>query len=139
MSLYLTGNTKIDHPVVPTNVIVVGSRYKVNFGPSAKSQVHLVDRQKQCSCSLGKDCSAVKDVEVYLQSGGQRAFEPMPPCPICGAPTLRDHKWDGRYTHEIGWRCFEGGLAHFLQAKALRIQKAINLNKADCLKPSADS
>lgn len=130
MSLYLTGNAKIDQAVVPANVIVVGSRYKVNLGFSVKPQVHLVDRLLRCSCSMGKDCPAVKAVAVYLQRGGQRAFDSMPPCPICGAFTTRDRKWDGRYTHEIGWRCVEGGLAHFLQAKALRIQKAISRNKA---------
>jgi hypothetical protein len=131
MSLNLTGNTKIDHPVVPANVIVVGSRYKVNLGPSVKPQVHLVDRQRQCSCILGKDCPAVKAVAEYLRNGGQRAFDSMPPCPICGAFTTRDRKWDGRYTHEIGWRCMEGGLSHFLQAKAREIQKAISPHKAE--------
>jgi hypothetical protein len=104
MSLYLIGNTKIDQAVVPANVIVVGSKYKVNFSSSIKPQVHLVDRLMQCSCSLGNDCPAVKAVAVYLQSGGQRAFDSLPLCPICGAFTLRDRKWDGRYTHDIGWR-----------------------------------
>ena len=131
MSLYLTGNTKNDLSVVPTRVIVVGSKYKVNFDPSVKPQVHLVDRRKECSCELGKDCPAVEVVAGYLRNGGRRAYDSMPTCPICYAPTMRDRKWDGRYTHDIGWRCIEGGLAHFLQAKALRIQKAISLHKAE--------
>ena len=32
--------------------------------------------------------------------------------------TVRDRKWDGKYTKELGWRCTAGGLRHFLEAKA---------------------
>ena len=117
--------TPHDFTDLPTHVMVVGYRYKVDFGPSVKPRVHLVDKQRRCSCELGADCPAIEAVAVYLCSGGPRAPDPIPSCPICGAETVRDRKWDGRYTKELGWRCTAGGLSHFLQSKALRIQEAL--------------
>lgn len=41
------------------------------------------------------------------------------PCPICGAPTKRDGKWDYMYRKEcngIGWICSSGGSKHFHSA-----------------------
>jgi hypothetical protein len=41
------------------------------------------------------------------------------PCPICGAPTKRDPKWDFMYRKEcngLGWICTEGGSKHFHSA-----------------------
>lgn len=52
-------------------------------------------------------------------------FESMPPCcPICGSAIVRDRQWDGKHTRQLGWRCLnpDGGLSHFLQAKAGRIR-----------------
>jgi len=108
----------------PIRIMVVGCRYKVDFGPSVKPQVHLVDQQQHCSCELDTACPAIKAVVEYLRNGGQRAPEPLPPCPICGAETYRDRDWDNQYTHELGWRCTVGGLTHFLQAKTERIKEA---------------
>ena len=45
------------------------------------------------------------------------------PCPICGAKVVRDPVWDGPYTHELGWRCTQGGIGHFIQQKLARIRK----------------
>jgi hypothetical protein len=47
----------------------------------------------------------------------------MPPCPICGSATIRDPKWDGKFTKQPGWRCVSGGIGHFLQAKTERIKQ----------------
>lgn len=104
---------------------MVGYRFKVDFGPSVKPRVHLVDKQRRCSCELGTACPAIEAVAEYLRSGGQRAPGPVPPCPICGAETVRDKEWDGKYTKELGWHCTAGGLSHFLQDKAERIKDAI--------------
>ena len=39
-------------------------------------------------------------------------------CPVCGAKTVGDLLWYGKFTHKQSWRCTKGGLAHFLWAKA---------------------
>ena len=110
---------------LPTRVRVVGYIYLVDFGPTTQPRFHTVNKQRRCSCELGAGCPAIEAVAGYLRNGGQRAPEPMPPCPICGAETFRDRKWDGKYTKELGWRCSAGGLSHFLQAKAERIKEAL--------------
>jgi hypothetical protein len=46
-------------------------------------------------------------------------------CPICGAETVGDLGWYGIYTKTPGWRCKKGGLAHFLEWKAQRIQQKV--------------
>jgi hypothetical protein len=40
-------------------------------------------------------------------------------CPICGAVTIRDHKYDYLYRKEcngLGWKCSTGGYTHYIQA-----------------------
>src|SRR5512139_786127 len=81
-------------------IMVVGYRYKVDFGPAVRPQVHLVDQHQHCSCELDTTCPAVKAVAEYLLNGGKRAPELLPPCPICGAETFRDRDWDNKYTLE---------------------------------------
>ncbi len=109
---------------LPIRIMVVGYRYKVDFGPFVKPQVHLVDQHQHCSCELDAACPAVKAVAYYLLIGGKRAPELLPPCPICGAETFRDRDWDNKYTLELGWRCTISGLTHFLQAKTEKIKEA---------------
>jgi len=77
----------------PIRIMVVGYRYKVDFGPSVKPQVHLLDQQKHCSCELDTACPAIKAVAEYLCNGGLRAPAPLPLCPICGAETFHDRVW----------------------------------------------
>ncbi|NJD60806.1 MAG: hypothetical protein C3F13_16285 [Anaerolineales bacterium] len=108
----------------PIRIMVVGYRYMVDFGPSVRPQVHLVDQLQHCSCELDTACPAIIAVAEYLRNGGQPAPESLPPCPICGAETYRDRDWDNQYTHEFGWVCTEGGLSHFLQAKTEKIKEA---------------
>jgi hypothetical protein len=105
-----------------TTVQIIGSVYKVDFGVNVQPRFHLVGKDKKCGCELGTGCPAVEAVREYLREGGPRAPDPMPPCPICGAATTRDTRWDGRRTRELGWCCTEGGTRHFLQAKADRIR-----------------
>ena len=123
-------------PVQPAQarVTVIGSRYSVAFATDI--QTHLVDKQRRCSCTLGSACPAVTAVAEYLLNGGQSAPDPAQ-CPICGAATVPDHVWDGKFTREPGWRCVKGGLAHFLQAKARRIQKRRQLSAASEHEPFA--
>jgi hypothetical protein len=122
----------------PTRIRVVGYIYLVDFGPTTQPRFHTVNKQRRCSCELGADCPAIEAVAEYLRNGGQRAPDPLPPCPtlrsaqcgVCGAETVRDRKWDGKNTKEPGWRCSEGGLTHFLQAKAERIKEALRQQSA---------
>ncbi len=126
----LTQKPEIDLAGRQTRIRVIGYTYLVDFGPSTQSRFHTVNKQRRCSCQLKETCPAIEAVAEYLRNGGQRAPDPMPPCPICGADTVRDRKWDGKYTKELGWRCSEGGLTHFLQAKAERIKEALRQQSA---------
>ncbi len=106
----LTQKPEIDLAGRPTRIRVIGYTYLVDFGPSTQPRFHTVNKQRSCSCPLKETCPAIEAVAEYLRNGGQRAPDPMPPCPICGAETVRDRKWDGKYTKELGWRCTAGGL-----------------------------
>ena len=123
-----------DKSPAQTQVTIIGSRYRVAFPTDI--QAHLVDKQRRCSCALGLVCPAVKAVAEYLMNGGQRAPDPAQ-CPICDAATVPDHAWDGKFTREPGWRCVKGGLTHFLQAKARRIQNRRQLSAASDPEPIA--
>jgi hypothetical protein len=122
---------------LPTRIRVIGYAYLVDFGSSTQPRFHTVNKQRSCSCPLKETCPAIEAVAEYLRNGGQRAPDPMPPCPtlrsaqcgVCGAETVRDRKWDGKYTKEFGWRCTAGGLRHFLEAKAERIKEALRRNQ----------
>ncbi len=115
--------------VAAPTVCVQGFLYLVDLGPESAQRYHRVSKNKQCSCG-DVYCEAIDAVRFYLQSGGARAPNPegMPSCPICGGKTYRDRNWDGKYTKELGWRCSNGGLRHFLEAKAKRIQKQQSKN-----------
>ncbi len=108
------------------SVSVQGCEYLVDFGLGNSRRFHRVGKDKTCSCG-NPVCPAIEAVRSYLQAGGVRAPDPegMPACPICGSSTTRDRNWDGKYTHELGWRCEKGGILHFLQAKAERIKRNI--------------
>jgi hypothetical protein len=134
----LTQRAEIDLAGRPTRIRVIGYTYLVDFGPSTQPRFHTVNKQRSCSCPLKETCPAIEAVAEYLRNGGQRAPDPMPPCPtlrsaqcgVCGAETVRDRKWDGKYTKELGWRCTAGGLRHFLDAKAERIKEALRRKQA---------
>ncbi len=125
----LTQKVEIDLAGRPTRIRVIGYTYLVDLGPSTQPRFHTVNKQRRCSCQLKETCPAIEAVAEYLRNGGQRAPDPMPPCPICGAETVRDRKWDGKYTNELGWCCTAGGLRHFLEAKAERIKEALRRNQ----------
>ncbi len=99
-------------------------QYIVDFGKDHSIRYHQVGKNKECSCGVS-DCKAVEAVRQYLLAGGRRAESPpeRSGCPICGSKTYPDHTWNGKYTRTFGWRCEKGGLSHFLEAKAKRIQK----------------
>ena len=111
------------------SVSIQGSQYRVDFGKDSQLRFHTVSKNKECSCGAPY-CEAIEAVRQYLQAGGLRAPDPegMPPCPICGGRTYRDRTWDGKYTCTLGWRCEKGGLRHFLEAKAERIQQQLAEN-----------
>ena len=112
-------------PEASTVVTVYGSAYRVLF--PREGLIHYVDKGKVCSCGQ-RDCPAVPAVAVYLRNGGKRAPDLLKNCPICGAKIELDQVWDGKYTHQPGWRCQKGGLRHFLEAKANRIQRQLAQN-----------
>jgi hypothetical protein len=116
-------------PVAVPTVSIQGFVYLVDFGLGSARRYHRVNKNKQCSCGDAY-CEAIDAVRFYLQAGGIRAPDPecMPPCPICGSKTYRDRNWDGKYTRERGWRCSNGGLRHYLEAKADRIKKQLAEN-----------
>lgn len=124
-------------PIVPNRcpdppgpiVSIQGYQYLVDFGEIENPRFHRVSKAKTCSCGAPY-CEAIEAVRHYLNAGGARAPDPegMPPCPICGGKTYRDRDWDGKYTKTLGWRCQQGGLKHFLQAKTERIQKNLAEN-----------
>jgi hypothetical protein len=108
----------------PTRIYVIGYTYLVDFGPSTQPRIHTANKQPSCSCPLKETCPAIEAVAEYLRNGGQRAPDPMPPCPTSGVKIVRDRKWDGKYTKELGWRCTAGGLRHCLEANAECIKDA---------------
>ncbi|MEN4100419.1 MAG: hypothetical protein ROW52_10890 [Anaerolineaceae bacterium] len=125
----LNQKAEIDRAGTTARIRVIGYAYWVDFGPSTQPRFHIVNKQRRCSCPSKETCPAVEAVAEYLRNGGQRAPDPMPICPICGAETVRDRNWDGKYTKELGWRCTAGGLRHFLEAKAERIKEALRRNQ----------
>ena len=118
-----------------TRVNLYAFEYLVDFGPGVQPRYHRVNKQKKCSCGM-ETCSAIEQVREYLREGGQRAPDPMPACPICGGKTIRCKEWDGKYTREMGWRCEDGGISHFLKAKLERIYR--NWQENPWIIPPAD-
>jgi hypothetical protein len=110
-------------------VSVQGFVYLVDFGLGSVHRFHRVNKNRECSCGTSY-CEAIDAVRLYLQAGGARAPSPeeMPPCPICGSKTYHDRNWDSKYSKELGWRCTNGGLHHFLEAKAERVKKQLAEN-----------
>lgn len=113
----------------PPLVTIQDHQYLVDLSECAFPRFHRVKKDKSCSCN-DPDCPAIDAVRQYLLAGGARA--PDPPglfrCPICGGTTKPDPDWNGKYTHDLGWRCDMGGLSHFLLAKANRIKQQIGVN-----------
>lgn len=121
------GAAALDPPEdLAASVTVSGSQYHVDLGEGLKqSRFHCVRKDRTCSCGTA-NCIAIAAVRAYLLNGGRRARNGLPPtrCPICGGKTTPDQTWNGKYTHEPGWRCEYGGLKHFLDVKAARIRQA---------------
>jgi hypothetical protein len=105
-------------------VMVQGYRYLVDWGAGVYPRFHSVSKDKVCACDRGSSCSAVAAVRTHLLSGGQRApdppshyYEAVPVhCPLCRAAAIPDPAWDS-LKHGKGWRCVQGGLAHYLDAR----------------------
>ena len=110
-------------------VSILSYQYLVDFGTGAVMGYNRVNKDKECSCG-NTYCDAIEAVRQYLQAGGTRAPDPVPEflCPICGAKTHPDHRWDGKYTKTPGWRCQKGGVRHFLEVKGKQIQQQLAEN-----------
>jgi hypothetical protein len=106
-----------------------GYFYRVDYGPGVTPQVHFV-LSGVCSCALGENCPATYLVENHLINGGEPTPEPpdgyypvIPhTCPICGAITSFDLKLSSRHRGS-GWRCTEGGAAHYWAAQGSSLQR----------------
>jgi len=108
-------------PVAPA-----GKGYQVMLptGANQSLEAHYVNSSvTTCSCHRGSRCPAVREVRSYLATGGQKMSSEekqartnnsqIPStCPICGAAVKRD-----RFGGRKGWRCEEGGLIHYYQAR----------------------
>jgi hypothetical protein len=81
-----------------TEVVTVVGGYRVTL----KDGVHLVNKQRRCSCGR-RNCRSIHAVAAYLRAGGQRAPEASEPpapndltCPICQSPargSLEARNW----------------------------------------------
>ncbi len=109
-------------------VFVAGFDYHVKLWD--ETTFSTVTREKVCSCNEPK-CAHVAAVAKYLRAGGRRPPDPVFLCPICGGKTVVDKNWldrDDEGRKRYGWRCENGGLRHFLAAKAERIKKRLAAN-----------
>jgi hypothetical protein len=59
------------------------------------------------------------------------------PCPICGARTQPDYRWDSA-KHGAGWRCETDGATHCLQLRYLAKLQAVFAPEAYVIPPSGD-
>jgi hypothetical protein len=59
------------------------------------------------------------------------------PCPVCGARTQPDHRWDSA-RHGAGWCCETAGATHCLQLRYLTKLKAVYASDAYVIPPSGD-
>lgn len=109
-------------------VFVAGFEYHVKLFD--ETTFSTVTREKVCSCGESK-CAHIAAITNYLRSGGRRPPDPVFLCPICGGKTVVDTQWldrDDEGRKRYGWRCENGGLRHFLDAKAERIKKRLAAN-----------
>ena len=118
-------------PAGISSVRVSGFFYVVDFGADVTPRYHHVGKNAACNCTLGKKCPAVKQVQKYLDAGGERAAKPRPGfypchphrCPICGADVVVDRKLSS-LRRGIGWRCTKGGAGHYWQRQTHFLQAA---------------
>lgn len=127
-------------PHEPPIVQVVQHGYRVEWEKSAPGfggpRFHHVNKNKQCDCTLGKNCPSVEAVAEYLAKGGERApdypvdFWPSVPeqCPICCNPCVARPSFNFK-GHGIGWACTSGGILHYWEARIIPIKQAIQSRK----------
>jgi hypothetical protein len=112
---------KVDLNKVLQDAIVVVNQYgyTVDFGPTVKPRLHIVSKDKTCSCK-GADCPSIAAVSDYLRKGGERAPEPPvgfmvaapETCPICNASAYFNPKMSSKY-RGAGWGCSKTGTRHY--------------------------
>jgi hypothetical protein len=112
---------KVDLNKVLQDAIVVVNQYgyTVDFGPTVKPRLHIVSKDKTCSCKSA-DCPSIAAVSDYLRKGGERAPEPPvgflvaapETCPICNASAYFDPKMSSKY-RGAGWGCSKTGTRHY--------------------------
>ena len=127
---------KVDLNKVLQDAIVVVNQYgyTVDFGPTVKPRLHIVSKDKTCSCK-GADCPSIAAVSDYLRKGGERAPEPPvgsmvaapQACPICNAYAYFDPKMSSKY-RGAGWGCSKTGTRHYFawRTELARTDLAVN-------------
>ncbi len=123
----------IEEIEINTDDVVFVSGFEYHVKLEYESGFKVVTKNRVCSCGETKmKCAHVKAVAAYLKGGGQRAPDhPALTCPICGGKIFVDQTWADRDTEGRripGWRCENGGLSHFLEAKAERVKKRLAEN-----------
>ena len=87
-----------------------------------------------CTIVLNDLMRPVTPIPIVAQS----TAPPYPSsCPICGAPTDPDHRWDSA-KHGAGWRCESDGATHCLQLRYLAKLKVVYAPEAYVIPPSDD-
>jgi len=123
-------NTKKNKwPVTPAGK---GLQVMLPTGADGALEAHYVDAGvTNCSCHRGARCPALREVQTFLAGGtnGEQVTSEkhdhdnggngqLPAtCPICGTAVHRDY-FGGRR----GWRCEQGGLTHYYQARYQHLQ-----------------
>lgn len=114
----------------PETVIAQRYFYVVDLGSQAQPRYHHVDHLGVCTCPRQAQCPASQVIDHYWSQGGEaleappEGYNPLRPaaCPRCGAETQFDPGL-GSKVRGAGWRCVEGGSAHYwaTMGKALAI------------------
>ncbi len=78
---------------------------------------------------------AVTPLAVLPRAASPPTYPPL--CPICGARTQPDRRWDSA-RHGAGWRCETDGATHCLQLRYLAKLKAVFAPDAYVIPPSGD-
>ena len=119
----------------PSSVQVIGYFYAVDLGEGVNPRHHRVGKNAVCACYLGAICPAVDLVRKHLAAGGARALEPPPgyypvapaKCPICGVEAVYEKSLSSK-NRGAGWRCTQGGSAHYWKRMGQTLADKARLN-----------
>ena len=88
-----------------------------------------------CTIVLQAPLEAARPVPVIPRAATPPAIPAI--CPLCGARTQPDHRWDSA-RHGPGWRCDTAGATHCLQLWYLAKAQAVYGGEAYVVPPQGD-